>query len=64
MTITTTIQVPTDYTKTTFNEMKVEYDFIIKVVDPCSTTLLDTFTMSDMAIDVNGAADTQTLAIL
>lgn len=52
MTITTTITVPTDYTKTVYNDFEVTQTFTI-YVEPCKVTSIDaTLVMTDMVYNI------------
>ena len=62
MTISHTIQEPTDYTKTSFIEHKVEYDLTIEILDPCETTTIEAMTINNMQAEVDGSAAVQALA--
>ena len=62
VTITHTIQEPTDYTKTAFIEHKIEYDFTIEILDPCETTTINAMTINNMQAEVDGSAAVQALA--
>jgi hypothetical protein len=49
--ITSTIQVPTDYTLTSFDEVVASVQLSIEVIDECSSTVIDDFTLIDMITD-------------
>ena len=54
---------PDDYVMATYTTKEVNYDFYIEMIDPCETTLLDAFPVSDMETAVHGTADVQILSI-
>lgn len=61
VTISSAIQVPTDYTKTTFTTWEDSYTFDIIMIDPCKTSTLDPFTILPMENSVKAGLDTQTI---
>ena len=52
VTLRSEIQIPDDYSQTTFTTLFQEYDFIIRMVDPCPTAVFDLFEIQDMTRSV------------
>lgn len=53
--------VPDDYTRTTFIELTRQASIPIAATDPCADTTLDSFTIDDFSLTVDGPAEEQTL---
>ena len=47
---------PDDYTTATYTERSDSYNFDIVMIDPCATTVIDTYTINDMQTSVFGVA--------
>ena len=58
VTIRSEIQVPDDYTQTTFTTWFQEYTFDIVLIDPCETSTIDDFALADMERSVKQPAAT------
>ena len=58
VTLRSEIQVPTDYTKTKFTTWFKSYTFNITMIDPCKTTTIDYYNVTDMKRSVKQGLDT------
>ena len=56
--LTKTVSEPADYTKTTYNEIIITETFIVEIIDPCLTTVLDPLSAESMSIVVEKDAET------
>lgn len=61
VTVTGSIQVPQDYTRTSFTEMTSSVEFTIVVQEECGETIFDDLVLADMAVFVKGPASTLTI---
>ena len=59
VTISSTIQVPTDYTRAEFVDMTAEQSIQVEILDPCSQTVFNSFSITDMQITINDLTNGQ-----
>jgi len=61
--LTVSMEIPDDYTRTSFKAIRSTERFTVSVVDPCLTTQLDVFSIADVSLSRLGGSQIRELPL-